>query len=349
VYKKGHSRAYISSWIKSDSRTTAAMNNKLAREQKSKNPIKLASLTKNIVNETLLEEGLSTDTPVEISKQRRILNRSNKKNKEGLELEHKYGMKEKIESYEKQGDLLQLVSEMDNDITWKSYIYNIPKGTMKFLLNASINTLPTMNNLKQWGKTSSDKCQHCNQKETTFHVLNGCKIFLEEGRYTWRHDCLVNYLYQTVKDSGIEVYADISGKTTSGGTIPADILVTAERPDLVLVDRHNKIIHIFELTVPYDTRLSIAHELKLDKYGPLCSDLVESGWKVNYYPIEVGSRGLMTQETKGALRKLLKFTEMDLKPKFFFSQVSKIITICSYKIFISRKDTAWVSPNYLSP
>ena len=33
------------------------------------------------------------------------------------------------------------------DATWNSVIYNLPKGTMKFVLNSSINTLPTKSNL----------------------------------------------------------------------------------------------------------------------------------------------------------------------------------------------------------
>ena len=112
------------------------------------------------------------------------------------------------------------------------------KGTMKFLLNASINTLPTANNLKQWGKRTSDKCQHCMITETTQHVLNGCKKFLEDGRYTWRHDNIVQYLWQVLKSGDAEVFADLPGKgAPGGGTVPADIVVTSERPDIVVVEK----------------------------------------------------------------------------------------------------------------
>ena len=43
----------------------------------------------------------------------------------------------------KQGKTLELSQIEKNDATWKGYIYNLPRGTMKFLLNSTIDTLPT--------------------------------------------------------------------------------------------------------------------------------------------------------------------------------------------------------------
>ena len=63
-----------------------------------------------------------------------------------------------VKNLVKQGNFLKLTHTEQNDASWKSYIFNLPKGTMKFLLNASIDTLPTKVNLKQWGKISNDKC-----------------------------------------------------------------------------------------------------------------------------------------------------------------------------------------------
>ena len=65
----------------------------------------------------------------------------------------------------KQGHFLELTKIEQTDATWKSYIFNLPKGTMKWILNSSINTLPTKANLRQWGKVTNDKCW-CSQKKT---------------------------------------------------------------------------------------------------------------------------------------------------------------------------------------
>ena len=83
----------------------------------------------------------------------------------------------------KQGHFLELTKLELMDATWKSYIFNLPKGTMKWLLNSSINTLPTKANLRQWGKITNDKCW-CSQKQALNHILNGCKKALDQGRST---------------------------------------------------------------------------------------------------------------------------------------------------------------------
>ena len=64
---------------------------------------------------------------------------------------------------------------------------------MKFLLNSAIDTLPTKVNLKLWGKRASDKCR-CGRRETLNHILNGCDLSLQEGRYTYRHDNILHCL-----------------------------------------------------------------------------------------------------------------------------------------------------------
>ena len=105
---------------------------------------------------------------------------------------------EHVQTLVKQGKFLQLSKLEETDATWKSYIYNLPKGTMKWLLNSTIDTLPTKVNLKQWGKVTNDKC-FCQQRQTLNHILNCCKTSLNQGRYTMRHDSVLNYVAQCVE------------------------------------------------------------------------------------------------------------------------------------------------------
>ena len=44
-----------------------------------------------------------------------------------------------------QGDLLELAKCQNTDLTWKSDIFNMKKGMMKFILNTTIDTLPHNN------------------------------------------------------------------------------------------------------------------------------------------------------------------------------------------------------------
>ena len=98
-----------------------------------------------------------------------------------------------IQSLVKQGNFLKLTQMQQVDATWKSYIYNLPKGTMKFLINASIDTLPSNVNLSLWGKRTNLLCSlNCGKKETTNHMLNCCQVALP--RYLWRHNNILHYI-----------------------------------------------------------------------------------------------------------------------------------------------------------
>ena len=55
-----------------------------------------------------------------------------------------------------QGNTLALASAEKEDTIWKGYMYNLNTGTLKFLLNATIDTLPKATNLQRWIKSPSD-------------------------------------------------------------------------------------------------------------------------------------------------------------------------------------------------
>ena len=57
--------------------------------------------------------------------------------------------KEKIGHYIMQGDYMALMMEEENCISWKSFLWDIPQGVLKFAINAGINTLPTFDYLKR--------------------------------------------------------------------------------------------------------------------------------------------------------------------------------------------------------
>ena len=65
---------------------------------------------------------------------------------------HKETCMEKVMSLAVQGNTLALADAEATDSTWKSHIYDLKAGTLKFLVNAVIDTLPTAVNLKRWKK-----------------------------------------------------------------------------------------------------------------------------------------------------------------------------------------------------
>ena len=55
--------------------------------------------------------------------------------------------KDHIKTLVQQGNFLDITSAQHEDIIWKSFMFDMKQGTLKFLLNASLDTLPTNANL----------------------------------------------------------------------------------------------------------------------------------------------------------------------------------------------------------
>ena len=53
----------------------------------------------------------------------------------------------------------------------------------------------------------------------------------------------------------------------------ASLIVTVITPDIVIVDQKIKSVHIFELTVPGEFWMEIAHTLKSDSYSHFVNEL----------------------------------------------------------------------------
>ena len=256
---------------------------------------------------------------------------------------------EHVQTLVKQGHFIDLLKTSKTDATWQSFIYDLPKGTMKFLLNSCLDTLPTMVNLNQWGKSNSDRCPHCRNRQNTFHVLNCCQTYLDQGRYTWRHDNILHYIVNALDTQSHTVYSDIPGFTTSSrGTIPANLCVTAKNPDIVIINEQKKTVDIFELTVPFDTRIAAANALKIDKYGHFTTD-INSEYTTTVTAFEISSRGQVSRDNRERLRKLHKFTDKSTKLKTFINNISSIAIAGSYYIFVARKEATWSDTPTISP
>jgi hypothetical protein len=254
----------------------------------------------------------------------------------------------KVQTLAKQGDFLYMASCEGGDAIWKSFIYNLKQGTMKFYLNAVTNTLPTGNNLLQWGKSTNDQCKLCKGRETTCHVLNNCKVALDQGKYTWRHDNILSYIATILDHTKYRFYVDIPNHmTTTGGTIPVELCVTPLRPDIVIVDDKKKTMDIFELTCPLEPNIKKRHTEKSDKYAHFNGDLDQHTTKVTCF--EIGSRGYISPDNHERLKSLHKFCKPNTKLKKFKENISALSIYSSYAIFIGRKEPQWMKPGTMKP
>ena len=170
----------------------------------------------------------------------------------------------KVKDLTMQGDFIQILAEEQENVTWKSIAYNVPKGILPFALKACTNSLNTPDNLKRWGERKFSKCDLCGNHGTLEHILNFCSISLNQGRTKWRHDSVLKHftsILQQAKPVNIEMFADLPGHWMNGATVPADILCTSERPDVVLVERKLRKIVLLELTCNHND----PHELKYEQ------------------------------------------------------------------------------------
>ena len=93
-------------------------------------------------------------------------------------------------------------------------------------------------------------CPLCTCPQGTLaHIINFCPVSLNQGRLTWRHDSVLNHLYDQVKaeaTTDIEMYSDLPGKGINNSTIPQDIIVTngyGSKPDFVIISRGQILKH----------------------------------------------------------------------------------------------------------
>ena len=71
---------------------------------------------------------------------------------------------------------------------------------VEFLIRSTYDLLLSKSNLVKWKKESDPTCPLCNEKPQTLeHVLNSCKTALASGRYTWRHNSVLDELVRIIQ------------------------------------------------------------------------------------------------------------------------------------------------------
>ena len=71
---------------------------------------------------------------------------------------------------------------------------------MSFILNSFINAVRCPDLMKLWGYWKHDKCKLCGKEGCSLiHILTSCIVALNQKRYTWRHDSVLNTLRPTLE------------------------------------------------------------------------------------------------------------------------------------------------------
>ena len=81
---------------------------------------------------------------------------------------------------------------------WSKVQRNMPKNIFNFTIKYLNNTLATKKNLFKWSLYSTPACSFCLQSETLQHIVSSYKSYLDDGRYTWRHNSVLSYLAKSM-------------------------------------------------------------------------------------------------------------------------------------------------------
>ena len=131
-------------------------------------------------------------------------------------------------------------------------VTNMPRNIFNFTVRYLNTSLATRKNLPRRNLSQTSDCSFCFHPESLLHVVAGCKTYLDEGRFTWRHNSALKFIANSFQSIvGSTLYVDLPGFLS-----PCIITGDTFRPDILLVIKDKKLF-VLELTVGFETNLNI--------------------------------------------------------------------------------------------
>ena len=256
----------------------------------------------------------------------------------------------------------------------------MPPNLLSFCLEATYNVLPSPKNLKRWHLASESRCLLCHKDVCTIpHTIGACKISLQQGRCTFRHDSVLKHLELVLKSflknltnnttkkcntikfvkpvrkysktknvckgilnlaSDWILLADLKGDCL----FPFQLALTKLSSDILLFSKSLKPAVLLELTCPCEENMENWHSQKLNKYIPLAKVIEKNDWAVDLFAIEVGARGYSSKPLPICLKRLGFINEIIQKTT---KSLSCISMKASFYIWVARNSSGWSSKTSL--
>ena len=97
------------------------------------------------------------------------------------------------------GQWTRWLNYVQQDFSWAT-LMAMPPNLTSFCLASTFDTLPSPTYLKRWRITTEVVCTLCSKDVcTTAHILGACKVSLQQGRYTLRHDIVLCKIIECLK------------------------------------------------------------------------------------------------------------------------------------------------------
>ena len=217
----------------------------------------------------------------------------------------------------------------------------MPKNIFNFTVKHINNTLATKKNLCKWSLSTISACSFCLQSETLQHIVSSCNSYLQDGRYTWRHNSILLHIAKTLSSiTNSSIYADLR-------IFPSPSLITGDslRPGLVL-ELNNASVYVQEFAVGCESNITLNSDRKANKYHLLIDSLKKSDSTVKFVNLSMSALGILETSSESLLSML---TDLHFGEKTKENVILKTMNIpvrCSYYIFCKR-NKSWTNPELL--
>ena len=226
----------------------------------------------------------------------------------------------------------------DKSWTWLQRGY-LKRQTASLILAAQDQALRTNLVKTKIDKTQNQPlCRMCMKtNETVDHIISGC-CKLAQKEYKRRHDCVARALHWDLcKQAGFPhagrwyehspqpVMENTNYKILWDFSIQTDHILQARRPDLVFIDKKNKLCKIIDVAIPGDSRIESKEREKVEKYQDLAREMRKL-WnvKVEVIPIVLGSLGTLPLNLKIWMRKITPSIHVETIQKSFIGNCKNI-------------------------
>ena len=157
-----------------------------------------------------------------------------------------------------------------------------------------------------------NKCRLCKQHEETIdYIASGCPIFSKK-EYLMKHDKLCTHLHYSIcKTLGTEttnkwytlmpkpVYEEGDVTVLWNQAVHTDREVTANRPDIIIINEKEKTCTLIEVAIPADRNVVQKEAEKKLKYKSVCIKIQRMcNLKCTTIPVIIGATGVVTRSLR---------------------------------------------------
>ena len=172
---------------------------------------------------------------------------------------------------------------------WFSAQSELPKIIFNFTVRYLNDTLAGRKDFTLWNLSYTSDCSFCLQPESLLNIIAGCKTYLNEGRFTWRHDSTLNFLTSLLQClNHCTFYIDLPQYLSTS-------LITGNglRPDMLISSSNT--LYVVELSAGFEKNLNTNTSRKVEIYRYLWQELKSKYHHFKFVNFSITALGIFGQ------------------------------------------------------